>query len=59
LLIGLVVPLILTTSTIAPLSASILAVIGLASIIGDFFMKYSSIKAGVYLPVRLPHLHQR
>tara|TARA_B100000315_G_scaffold209238_1_gene204878 strand:+ start:1801 stop:2721 length:921 start_codon:yes stop_codon:yes gene_type:complete len=59
LLIGLVVPLILTTGAIAPLSASILAVIGLASIIGDFFMKYSSIKAGVYLPVRLPHLHRR
>jgi sulfite dehydrogenase (quinone) subunit SoeC len=58
LLIGLVVPLVLTTGTIAPLSASILAVIGLASIIGDFFMKYSSIKAGVYLPVRLPHLHR-
>ncbi|MDP7101502.1 MAG: dimethyl sulfoxide reductase anchor subunit [Rhodospirillales bacterium] len=58
LVIGLVVPLILTTGTIAPLSANILAVIGLASIIGDFFMKYSSIKAGVYLPVRLPHLHR-
>jgi len=58
LIIGLVVPLILTTGAIAPMSAGILAVIGLASIIGDFFMKFSSIKAGVYLPVRLPHLHK-
>jgi len=58
LIIGLVVPLILTTGAVAPMSAGILAVIGLASIIGDFFMKFSSIKAGVYLPVRLPHLHK-
>lgn len=59
LFVGLVVPLFLTTGAVAPMSAGILAVIGLASIIGDFFMKYSSIKAGVYLPVRLPHLHRR
>jgi formate-dependent nitrite reductase membrane component NrfD len=59
LVIGLVVPLILTSGAIAPLSAGILAAIGIASMAGDFFMKYSSIKAGVYLPVRLPHLHRR
>jgi formate-dependent nitrite reductase membrane component NrfD len=58
LVVGLVVPLILTTGVIAPLSAGILAAIGLASMIGDFFMKYSSIKAGVHLPVRLPRLHR-
>jgi len=59
LAVGLVVPLILMTGAIAPLSAGILAAIGAASMAGDFFMKYSSIKAGVYLPVRLPHLHRR
>ena len=59
LVVGLVVPLILMTGAIAPLSAGILAAIGLASMAGDFFMKYSSIKAGVHLPVRLPHLHRR
>ncbi len=57
LVVGLVVPLILTTGAIAPLSAGILAAIGLASMIGDFFMKYSSIKAGVHVPVRLPRRH--
>jgi len=59
LVIGLVVPLILTSGAFAPRSAAILAVIGLASIIGDFFMKYSSIKAGVLLPIRLPHVNRR
>ncbi len=59
LVVGLVVPLFLMTGAVAPLSAGILAAIGVASMAGDFFMKYSSIKAGVYLPVRLPHLHRR
>jgi formate-dependent nitrite reductase membrane component NrfD len=57
LVVGLVVPLVLTTGAIAPLSAGVLAVIGLASMAGDFFMKFSSIKAGVHLPVRLPRGH--
>ena len=39
--------------TLRPLA--LLAAIGLASVIGDFFMKYSSIRAGVYLPLRARH----
>ncbi len=58
LLLGLVVPLILAFGVIMPLSTVILATICLASILGDFFMKYSIVKAGVYVPVRLPHLHR-
>lgn len=34
-----------------PLSLGAMAVLGLASAFGDFFMKYSTIRAGVYLPV--------
>ncbi len=58
LLVGLVVPLILAFGVILPLSTAILAAICLASILGDFFMKYSTVKAGVYVPVRLPHSHR-
>lgn len=59
LLIGLLVPVLLVTSYIDSLPSSIMALIGLASVIGDFFIKFSSIKAGIHLPVRLPHIHQR
>ena len=51
LLIGLVVPLTLVSGRIAPLSFAVLAAIGLFSALGDFFMKYSTIRAGVYLPL--------
>jgi sulfite dehydrogenase (quinone) subunit SoeC len=51
LLIGLVVPLALVSGRIAPLSFVVLAAIGLFSALGDFFMKYSTIRAGVYLPL--------
>jgi formate-dependent nitrite reductase membrane component NrfD len=50
--IGLVVPAVLVSGTIAPLTIGVLAVIGLCSTLGDFFMKYASIRAGVYLPLR-------
>jgi hypothetical protein len=52
LLIGLVVPAVLITGRIAPLTLGLLAVIGLCSTLGDFFMKYTTIRAGVYLPLR-------
>ena len=52
LLIGLVVPLALLSGHIAPLSVGILAAIGLFSALGDFFMKYTTIRAGIYLPLR-------
>ena len=51
LLIGLVVPAMLVGTRLAPLSLGVLAVIGLCSTLGDFFMKYTSIRAGVYLPL--------
>jgi hypothetical protein len=51
LLIGLVVPVMLIGSQLAPLNLGVLAVIGLCSTLGDFFMKYTSIRAGVYLPL--------
>ena len=46
LLIGLVVPLALLSGHIAPLSVGVLAAIGLFSALGDFFMKYTTIRAG-------------
>ena len=52
LLIGLVVPLALLSGHIAPLSVGMLAAIGLFSALGDFFMKYTTIRAGIYLPLR-------
>jgi len=51
LLVGLVVPLVLVSGQIAPLSFIVLAAIGLFSALGDFFMKYTTIRAGVYLPL--------
>ncbi len=38
---------------------SALAAIGVASVIGDFFMKFTTIKAGVYRPLRLHQSFQR
>ena len=51
LLIGLVVPLALVSGRIAALSFTVLAAIGLFSVLGDFFMKYTTIRAGVYMPL--------
>jgi formate-dependent nitrite reductase membrane component NrfD len=52
LLIGLVVPLALVSGHIAPLGVGVLAAVGLFSALGDFFMKYTTIRAGIYLPLR-------
>jgi formate-dependent nitrite reductase membrane component NrfD len=52
LLLGLAVPAWLVwTGLSGPLSLGAMALLGLASAFGDFFMKYSTIRAGVYLPV--------
>jgi formate-dependent nitrite reductase membrane component NrfD len=51
LLIGLVVPVVLLSGQIASLSVGVLAAIGLFSALGDFFMKYTTIRAGIYLPL--------
>jgi formate-dependent nitrite reductase membrane component NrfD len=59
LLIGLVVPLALVSGRLAPLSFAAVAVIGLFSALGDFFMKYSTIRAGVYLPLNARAIRHR
>jgi formate-dependent nitrite reductase membrane component NrfD len=51
LLIGLVVPAILVSGQIAPLTLGVLAAVGLCSTLGDFFMKYAGIRAGIYRPL--------
>ncbi len=51
LLLGLLVPAVLVTGRIAPLGLGVLAAIGLFSVLGDFFMKYTTIRAGIYLPL--------
>jgi formate-dependent nitrite reductase membrane component NrfD len=56
LLIGLLVPAILVSERIAPLGLGVLAAIGLFSALGDFFMKYTTIRAGIYLPLKMRSL---
>jgi formate-dependent nitrite reductase membrane component NrfD len=58
LIIGLVVPMLLVgaANRYTPI---VLAVIGLASMTGDFFMKLSTVRAGVYLPLVMPARRQR
>jgi formate-dependent nitrite reductase membrane component NrfD len=53
LFVGLIVPAVLMSGMVIPRTALALAVIGLSSIIGDLFMKFSSVKAGVHLQIRL------
>jgi len=58
LAIGLIVPLTLIGSSDAE-SPMILAIIGLTSAAGDFFMKLATVRAGVYLPLTAAPRHQR
>ncbi len=53
LLVGLLLPLFLISGIALPQTHATLALMGIASIVGDFFMKWSSIKAGVHLPITL------
>jgi len=53
LLIGILVPAALVSGQLAPLGLGVLALVGLCSALGDFFMKYATIRAGVYLPLTL------
>jgi len=53
LAIGLLVPVLLLISS-AERPPVIMALIGIASAAGDFFMKLTTVKAGVYLPLVLP-----
>jgi len=51
-LIGLVIPILLGgLGYLSPLSQEILAAVGLFSLVGDFFAKYTIAKAGVYMPL--------
>ncbi|MBI2316784.1 MAG: hypothetical protein HYU75_07175 [Betaproteobacteria bacterium] len=44
-------PAYLTTMGLSgPISLGTMAVIGIASALGDFFMKFSTVRAGVHLP---------
>jgi formate-dependent nitrite reductase membrane component NrfD len=54
LALGLLVPLLLVSGKLAPVSLAALAAVGLLSALGDFFMKYTTIRAGIYLPLG-PH----
>ncbi|MHA1108222.1 MAG: NrfD/PsrC family molybdoenzyme membrane anchor subunit [Alphaproteobacteria bacterium] len=57
--VGLLVPALMIGGFGAALSVPALAVIGIASVTGDFFMKFTTIKAGVYRPLRLHQPYQR
>lgn len=53
LAIGLVVPIAIgLLSLTTPLGLGALAAVAAASVIGDFFVKYTIAKAGVYIPLR-------
>lgn len=52
LVVGVAAPALLAfTGLSSPLSLGAMAAIGIASAAGDFFTKYSTIRAGVHLPV--------
>lgn len=53
LLLGLIVPVLLLTNS-ASNSPVVMAILGVASVSGDFFMKLSTVKAGVYVPLFSP-----
>jgi formate-dependent nitrite reductase membrane component NrfD len=53
LVIGLIVPIVIgLVGLITSLSLGAVAAIAVASVIGDFFVKYTVAKAGVYIPLR-------
>jgi len=52
LALGLIVPAFITYSGLSgSVSLAAMGMLGIASAIGDFFMKFSTVKAGVHLPV--------
>lgn len=52
ILVGLVIPIGAgLLSFLQPLSLTLLALVGVFSVIGDFFAKYTIVKSGVYSPV--------
>lgn len=60
LALGLVVPAYLMLSGLSgATSMGLMALLGVSSAVGDFFMKFSTLRAGVYLPVWTHLSHQR
>ena len=59
LLLGLAAPVFLLSGVVLPQTELTLALVGLASVIGDLFMKLSSIKAGMHIPVGIEGAQQR
>jgi len=50
--VGLVVPILVgAAGVVGPVSEALLAMVGAASLIGDFFAKYAIAKAGIYVPL--------
>lgn len=58
LVVGLIVPVLLLSMAMAT-SPTAMALIGLASAAGDFFMKLSTVKAGIHIPLVPPPRRQR
>lgn len=58
LALGLIVPLALLVAATAA-SPAAMALVGLASAAGDFFMKLATVRAGVYRPLVIPARRQR
>lgn len=55
LLLGLLIPAWLVwTGLSGPVSAGAMTLLAIASAVGDFFMKYATIRAGIYLPIWTP-----
>lgn len=54
LALGLIVPLLLLLGVNAAGSSLVIALIGITSVAGDFFMKLSTVRAGVYRPMQFP-----
>lgn len=53
LLVGLLVPIAFGIAGVTgPISLDTLALVALASVAGDFFIKYTIAKAGIYIPLR-------
>ena len=53
LVVGIILPALVLAGRRERMSAITVAIIGFASVIGDFFIKYSTVKAGVYKRVRV------
>ena len=60
LIVGLVVPIAFGLAGMtSAVSVATLAMIALASVVGDFFVKYTIAKAGIYIPLRSRSPHPR